>query len=102
MARLKSIAQNLKKELKVYQLVLKDKRTPRLAKAFLGLAVLYALSPIDLIPDFIPVIGHLDDLIIIPLLVLLALQFIPKEVVEECRARVKQMDAQEKDSADIH
>jgi uncharacterized membrane protein YkvA (DUF1232 family) len=89
MAKWKSLAKTLKHEIKVYQLVLKDPRTPRLAKILLGAAIGYALSPIDLIPDFIPVIGHLDDLIIIPLLVYLALKYIPKEVIDDCKKSVK-------------
>jgi uncharacterized membrane protein YkvA (DUF1232 family) len=71
----------------VYQLVLKDPRTPKLAKILLGLALGYALLPFDLIPDFIPVIGHLDDLIIVPILVILALKMIPQDVVDDCRDR---------------
>ncbi len=61
--RLTSKRRNLKHGIQVYQLVLRDPRTPRLAKILLGLAVGYVLLPFDLIPDFIPVIGHLDDLI---------------------------------------
>jgi uncharacterized membrane protein YkvA (DUF1232 family) len=85
--RLRSTAKRLRQEIKVYQLVLKDPRTPKLAKMLLGLALGYALLPFDLIPDFIPVIGHLDDLIIVPVLVILALKLIPQDVVDECRAR---------------
>ncbi len=85
--RLKSIAQDLKREIKVYRLVLKDPRTPRIAKWLLGLAVGYILLPFDLIPDFIPIVGHLDDAVVVPLLVLIALKMIPKEVIEECRAQ---------------
>jgi len=87
--RLTSKRQNLKHGFQVYQLVLRDPRTPRLAKILLGLAVGYLLLPFDLIPDFIPVIGLLDDLIVVPALVLIALTMIPHEVVEECRRRVQ-------------
>jgi uncharacterized membrane protein YkvA (DUF1232 family) len=89
--RLKSVTHEIKRELAVYRLVLADSRTPRPAKILLGLAVGYLLMPFDLIPDFIPVIGQLDDLLIVPGLVLLALRMIPKEVVAESRAKV-QMD----------
>jgi len=65
--------------------MLKHPRTPRLSKFLLALAVGYALLPFDLIPDFIPLIGHLDDLVIVPILVIVALKIIPKDVVEECR-----------------
>jgi len=85
--RLKSMGRNIKREIKVYQLVLKDSRTPILAKFLLGLAVGYTLLPFDIIPDFIPVIGHIDDVIIVPVLVIVALKMIPREVVEDCRIR---------------
>ena len=85
--RLKAVGRSLKREIQVYRLVLKDHRTPRFAKILLGLAVGYAVLPFDIIPDFIPVIGHLDDLIIVPALIVVALRMIPKEVVDECRAR---------------
>lgn len=85
--RLRELRRTLKRELTTYQLVLKDARTPRAAKLLLGLAVGYVLLPFDLIPDFIPVIGHLDDAVIVPGLVWLALRQMPAEVVADCRAR---------------
>jgi len=88
-SRLKSVTHEIKRELAVYRLVLADSRTPRPAKILLGLALGYLLMPFDLIPDFIPVIGQLDDLLIVPGLVLLALRMIPKEVVAESRANVQ-------------
>ena len=87
---LKTVANSLKRELDIYRLVLKDSRTPQIAKIILGLAVGYALLPFDLIPDWIPVIGHLDDLVIVPGLVILALKFIPDDVVRECRNKVNE------------
>lgn len=75
----------LKRELKAYRRMLGHPRTPRMAKLLLALAVGYLLLPFDLIPDFIPLIGQLDDMIIVPALVLIALKMIPKEVIEECR-----------------
>jgi uncharacterized membrane protein YkvA (DUF1232 family) len=78
-----------RRELQVYRLVLKHERTPRLAKILLGLAVAYTLMPLDIIPDFIPVLGHLDDLIFVLALVILALKLIPRDVVEECQALVR-------------
>ncbi len=83
--KLRSIGKNLKQEIKVYQLILKDPRTPKIAKFLLGLAVGYALLPFDIIPDFIPIIGHLDDIIIVPALVIIALKMIPDEVIRDCR-----------------
>ncbi len=91
--RLKIIGRNLKNELKVYQAVIKDKRTPLLGKIFLGMAVGYFFLPFDLIPDFIPVIGHLDDIVIVPLLVIIALKIIPKEILEEHREKLKSQDS---------
>jgi uncharacterized membrane protein YkvA (DUF1232 family) len=63
-------------------------QTPLLAKVFLGMAIGYLLLPFDLIPDFIPVIGQLDDVVIVPGLIYLALKMIPNEVVAECRRKV--------------
>ncbi|MGZ8982863.1 MAG: YkvA family protein [Methylotenera sp.] len=86
---LKSLSRQLKQEFAVYRLVLKHPETPWGAKLFLGLAVGYLLMPFDLIPDFIPVLGQLDDVIIIPILLYMALLFIPKTVIQSCREQVQ-------------
>ena len=89
LSKLNKVAAQLKKEFQLYRLVLKHPKTPVLAKVFLGLAIAYVLMPFDLIPDFIPVIGQLDDLVVVPLLVYLALTMIPDNVINECRELVK-------------
>lgn len=92
--KLKNIARSLKDEVQVCKGLLRDPRTPWIAKLLLGLAVGYALSPIDLVPDFIPVIGHLDDVIIVPSIILVAMALVPREVISEHRARVAEKDPQ--------
>lgn len=64
---------------------LKSRETPIIAKIFAGITIAYALSPIDLIPDFVPVLGYLDDVIVLPVLIMLTVKFIPKEQFEKCR-----------------
>jgi len=88
MALLRGLIKTFKRELAVYRAVLKDPRTPLFGKVFLGAAIAYLVMPIDLIPDWIPILGQLDDLIIVPGLVLLALWLIPKDVVAEHRKRI--------------
>lgn len=83
------IRRNVKKEISIYQAVLKDKRTPPLGKLLLSMAIGYFFMPFDLIPDFIPVLGHIDDAIIIPALIFFALKVIPKAIVQEHRKRVE-------------
>lgn len=73
--------------MRVWFLVLKDPRTPRVAKWLLGAALAYLASPVDLVPDFIPGLGQLDDLLIVPGLVWLATRFIPRGVVAEYREK---------------
>lgn len=78
----------IQRELRLYRLLMKDSRTPRVARWFLAAAVAYALTPFDLLPNLIPIIGFVDDLIIVPVLVCLAFRNIPKTLVLESRARL--------------
>lgn len=86
---LKQRAQQLKTETHALCLAACDPRTPWFAKLLVAGIVGYALSPIDLIPDFIPVIGYLDDLILLPLGILWAIKLIPPAVLNKCRARAQ-------------
>lgn len=88
---LKDKAKNLKRDIPAVFLALKRKDTPILAKIFGAITVGYALSPIDFVPDFVPVLGYLDDIILLPLLVALTLKFIPKEIFDECREQAEGM-----------
>lgn len=72
-------------------IALTKRETPWTAKLVAGIAVAYALSPIDLIPDFIPVLGYLDDAIILPALIVLAVKLIPDALMEECRRDAENM-----------
>lgn len=85
--QLKAFGKQFKRELRVYRLVAKHPQTPWVSKVLLGLAIGYLLLPFDLIPDFIPVIGQLDDIVIIPVLLYIALLFIPTAVMQQCRAQ---------------
>ena len=77
---IKESVQKLKADIPVVYLVLKDKETPFFAKLLAGITVVYALSPIDLIPDFIPILGYLDDVIILPFFIICTIKLIPKEI----------------------
>lgn len=79
----------LKAEVLALSLAYQDKRTPFLAKFFIGLTVAYMVSPIDLIPDFIPVLGLLDDLIIVPTLIAISIRLLPAEVMVEARIKAR-------------
>lgn len=74
----------VKKKLSALYIALYSKELPMHVKIILGITVFYALSPIDLIPDFIPVLGYLDELIILPLLIALSIKLIPKDVMKQC------------------
>ena len=92
---LKERAKKLKTDIPAIFLALKDKETPIVAKIFAGITVAYALSPVDLVPDFIPVLGYLDDVILLPMLVALTIKFIPEDALERNR---KQSEGMRKDA----
>jgi uncharacterized membrane protein YkvA (DUF1232 family) len=83
--KLKQWARKLKNEVIVIYFVMKHKETPPYVKVLAAVIVGYALSPIDLIPDFVPVFGYLDDAILLPLCIALLIKIIPAEIMEQCR-----------------
>lgn len=85
MHKVLAFSRRVKQELLVYQIALKDARTPWLARILMGAAIGYLLMPLDIIPDAIPILGQLDDLLIVPGLLWLALRFIPDEVIADAR-----------------
>ena len=89
--RLKRWARRLKVEVHALYLAYRDPRVPLYARVFAAVVVGYAFSPIDLIPDPIPVLGYLDDLVLIPLGVALAVRMIPPQVLAECREKAREM-----------
>ncbi|NKL05419.1 YkvA family protein [Rhizobium leguminosarum] len=84
-SKAKNWAKSLKRDIVALWLAARDPRVPWHAKAVAGAVAAYALSPIDLIPDFIPILGYLDDLLIVPLGIMLAIRLIPAEVMNELR-----------------
>ncbi len=101
MERWKTCVRALKTEVHALLLAYRDPRVPWQAKLVAALVVAYAVSPIDLIPDFIPVLGYLDDLIILPLGIMLAVKMIPAEVMEACRARAGEASPEKKKSSAV-
>jgi len=86
---LKDKATSLKIYLPTLFIAMKKKETPLIAKIIAGIAICYALSPIDIIPDFIPILGYLDDLIILPLLVSLTIKLIPQKIIDSCKVEAE-------------
>ncbi|MGF7059122.1 YkvA family protein [Brassicibacter mesophilus] len=89
--KMKIEAEGLKKEIFALFLAYRRSDVPWYAKLFTVIVVGYALSPIDLIPDFIPILGYLDDLILIPLGISIAIKLIPDKVIDECRIQAKDL-----------
>jgi uncharacterized membrane protein YkvA (DUF1232 family) len=85
--RWKARVRELKQDVHALYLASRDPRVPWLAKVIIGAVVAYALSPVDLIPDFIPVLGYLDDLLLLPLGMAVAIKMIPDHVWQDCKAR---------------
>jgi uncharacterized membrane protein YkvA (DUF1232 family) len=95
-ASLRTWARNIKRDVVALWLAARDERVPWHAKAVAAAVAAYALSPIDLIPDFIPVLGHLDDLIIVPLGIALAARLVPPILMAEFRAEAARREARPK------
>jgi uncharacterized membrane protein YkvA (DUF1232 family) len=91
MMNLRERAKQIKKDIPAVFLLLKKRKTPWYAKALAILTIGYALSPIDFIPDFIPVLGYLDDVIILPLMIIVTIKLVPKEIIEQCRIESEQL-----------
>lgn len=89
LVNLKERAKQLKIDIPAIFIALKDKETPMLAKILAGISIIYALSPIDLIPDFIPVIGYLDELLILPGLIAMTVRLIPPDRFAEYRIQAE-------------
>ena len=85
----KQQVRKLKKETYAIYIACKDSRVPWYARVFAGIVVAYAFSPIDFIPDFIPILGYLDDLVLVPLGIILVLKMIPPAVLAECRQKAE-------------
>ena len=89
--KLKDRAHTLKREAYALYIAARDPRVPWYAKVFMALVLAHTFSPIDLIPDFIPVLGYLDDLIVTPLGIVLALKMIPTEVMTDARRSAEEL-----------
>lgn len=87
----KAILSEIKVLIPAVYLALKAKETPIIAKIFAGITIGYALSPLDLIPDFIPILGYLDDIIIIPILIKLTFVFIPNDLLDMYKEEAKSL-----------
>jgi uncharacterized membrane protein YkvA (DUF1232 family) len=96
LAEFKQRARRLRAETFALYLAARHPGTPWYAKLFVAGIVAYAFSPIDLIPDFVPVLGYLDDLILIPIGIALAIRMVPSSVLAECRARAQEVMSQGK------
>ena len=91
MEKIKAWAKNLKRQIFILYFAYKDERVQWYVKLLAACIVAYAFSPIDLIPDFIPILGYLDDVIILPIGIMFALKMIPKSVISDCEVKAEEM-----------
>lgn len=91
MINLKERAKKLKIDIPAIYIALKKNETPIIAKIFAGITICYALSPIDLIPDFIPFLGYLDDILLLPILIAITIKFIPQDIINKCRLEAENL-----------
>ncbi|MBT2719407.1 YkvA family protein [Bacillus sp. ISL-57] len=89
--KIKNWARSLKRQIFILYFAYKDERVPWHAKVFTACVVAYAFSPIDIIPDFIPILGYLDDVILVPIGIMIALKMIPKIVLTDCEVKAEEM-----------
>ncbi|USK74374.1 YkvA family protein [Peribacillus frigoritolerans] len=89
--KIKTWARSLKRQIFILYFACKDERVPWHAKVFTACLVAYAFSPIDIIPDFIPILGYLDDVILVPIGIMIALKMIPKIVLTDCEVKAEEM-----------
>ena len=83
----------VRRQMRFYRLLLRDSRTPTVSKILLGAALGYAIWPLGLVPDFIPIVGYVDDIVIVPALVCIAIQRVPDHVVDACRRKALRLEA---------
>ncbi|MGD1818402.1 MAG: YkvA family protein [Pleomorphochaeta sp.] len=93
MSKLNDWARSLKKQIKIIYFVYLDEAASKWVKILIFITLAYALSPIDLIPDFIPILGYLDDLIILPLMILLVLKLVDSETIDRARQKAEQNES---------
>ncbi|MFT4416191.1 YkvA family protein [Fredinandcohnia humi] len=89
--KIKAWARTLKQQIFILYFACKDDRTPWYAKLFAACVVAYGFSPIDLLPDFIPILGYLDEIILLPLGIMFSLKMIPKKVFYDCKVKAEEM-----------
>ena len=90
-SKLKKKAEQVTQNMSILYIAYKRKDVPMIAKIMIIIAIVYALSPIDLIPDFIPILGYLDDLIILPILIYISIKIIPQRILKECEKEAEKI-----------